>query len=123
MRTVVSRAFNHEGAGRGIMFVTSTITNQIMKLKFGEADRIQIGDVGSFRDWSHVMDIVEGYCLLAEKGRDGDVYNQGSSRTNSVLSYILLGLENAGFGVSKIETLKGDKVVDKSPMFGFRLIL
>ena len=125
MKTVVSRAFNHEGAGRGIMFVTSTITNQIMKLKFGEIDKIQIGDVGSFRDWSHVMDIVEGYCLLAEKGKDGDVYNQGSSRTNSVLSYILLGLENAGFGVSRIETLKGDKVVDdpifvdKSPMFGF----
>ena len=26
--TVVSRAFNHEGAGRGMMFVTSIITNQ-----------------------------------------------------------------------------------------------
>lgn len=125
MKTVVSRAFNHEGAGRGIMFVTSTITNQIMKLRFGEVDRLEIGDVNSFRDWSHVMDIVEGYRLLAEKGRNGDVYNQGSSRTNSVLSYILLGLESAGFGVSRIETLKGDKVVDdpifvdKSSMFGF----
>ncbi|MCE5215152.1 MAG: GDP-mannose 4,6-dehydratase [Methanobacterium sp.] len=31
MDTVVSRAFNHEGAGRSMMFVTSIITNQIMK--------------------------------------------------------------------------------------------
>ena len=39
LNTIVSRAFNHEGAGRGLMFVTSVVTNQIMKLKFGEIDQ------------------------------------------------------------------------------------
>ena len=66
---VVSRAFNHEGAGRGIMFVTSVVTNQIMKLKSGESDRIVIGNLNALRDWSHVKDIVQGYLLLAEKGQ------------------------------------------------------
>ncbi len=110
--TVVSRAFNHEGAGRGLMFVTSVITNQIMKLKFGEIDQISIGNINAFRDWSHVQDIVNGYLLLAEKGISGEVYNQGSMRTNSVLSYILLGLEQAGWEVSKITTMNNDKVVE-----------
>jgi len=124
MKTIVSRGFNQEGAGRGIMFVTSVITNQVMKLKFGEADRIVIGNVNVFRDWSHVMDIVKGYCLLAEKRKFGDVYNQGSMRTNSVLSYILLSLEQAGWEVEKIETIKNDEVVkepaekEDSKMFG-----
>ncbi len=67
--TVISRAFNHEGAGRGNMFVTSVATNQVMKLKFGESDNITIGNVNAFRDWSHVDDIIAGYLLLAEKGK------------------------------------------------------
>lgn len=124
LKTIVSRSFNHEGAGRGIMFVTAAITRQVMQLKRGETDKIVIGNVNAFRDWSHVNDIVRGYCLLAEKGKYGDVYNQGSGRTNSVLSYILLSLECAGYKIEKIQSLKGRKTVlnptapDKSRIFG-----
>jgi len=124
--TVVSRAFNHEGAGRGLMFVTSVVTNQVMKLKFGEIDKITIGNLNAFRDWSHVKDIVNGYMTLAENGVSGEVYNQGSMRTNSVLSYILLGLKEAGWNISKIETFNGEKLienpteVDDSAIFGVK---
>ena len=126
LNAVVSRAFNHEGAGRGIMFVTSVVTNQIMKLKFGEIDRIAIGNLNALRDWSHVKDIVQGYLLLAEKGKGGEVYNQGSMRTNSVLSYILMGLEEAGWNINKIEAVNGGKEIhdpteiDQSPIFGIK---
>ncbi|MDY9923097.1 GDP-mannose 4,6-dehydratase [Methanobacterium sp.] len=124
MDTVVSRAFNHEGAGRGIMFVTSVITNQIMKLKYGETDRIVIGNINAFRDWSHVNDVIQGYLLLAANGKSGEAYNQGSMRTNSVLSYILLGLEKAGWNINSIETMKGEKTIENpaqinnDPVFG-----
>ena len=97
MDTIVSRAFNHEGAGRGLMFVTSVITDQVSKLKSGEINQIKIGNLNSFKDWSHVKDIINGYIKLALNGRSGDVYNQGAMRTNSVLSYILLSLEEAGY--------------------------
>jgi GDPmannose 4,6-dehydratase len=124
MDNVVSRAFNHEGAGRGHMFVTSVIANQIMKLKFGEINKISIGNVNAFRDWSHVKDIVAGYILLADSGKSGEVYNQGSMRTNSVLSYILSGLQEAGWNIDKIETFNGEKIIkepvtiDDSKVFG-----
>jgi GDPmannose 4,6-dehydratase len=124
--TVVSRAFNHEGAGRGLMFVTSVITNQIMQLKSGETDKISIGNVNAFKDWSHVDDIINGYLLLAEKGKSGEVYNQGSMRTNSVLSYILLGLKEAGWDVEEIRTFNDNKIVkdptliDKSEIYGVK---
>lgn len=45
-------------------------------------------------------------------------------RTNSVLSYILLGLEQAGWEINKIRTMNNEKVVetptenDKSEIFG-----
>ena len=124
LKTIVSRGFNQEGAGRGSMFVTSSITRQVMQYKRGEIDKIRIGNVNAFRDWSHVSDVLKGYCLLAEKGRCGDVYNQGSQRTNSVLSYLLLSLECAGYAVKRIETIVGKKAVDNpneldsSKMFG-----
>lgn len=124
LKTVVSRAFNHEGAGRGSMFVTSVITKQIMKLKSREVDKITIGNINSFRDWSHVLDIVDGYIKLAEKGNEGEVYNQGSMRTNSVLSYILISLEESGWQIDRIETFNGEKSIkdptelDDSKMYG-----
>jgi len=111
LKTIVSRAFNHEGAGRGHEFVTSTIVRQCVALKFGELDKIMIGNVNVFRDWSHVEDIVDGYILLAERGRFGDVYVQGSMRTNSVLTYILLTLQHLGYDVMEVETLKCEKRV------------
>lgn len=105
LKAIVSRSFNTEGAGRGSMFVTSAIAKQVMRLKLGESNKILIGNVNALRDWSHIDDIVRGYCLLAEKGDAGEVYNQGSIRTNAVLSYILLALQNAGWDVEKIETM------------------
>lgn len=124
LRTIISRGFNHEGAGRGIMFVTSALAKQVMQIKRGEIDRITVGNVNAFRDWSHVTDIIKGYCLIAEKGKYGDVYNQGSQRTNSVITYALLALECAGYTVKKIQTIRNKKAVtnptasDKSKYFG-----
>ena len=122
---VVSRAFNHEGAGRGNMFVTSIIASQVARIAHGVGDRrIVIGNVNSFRDWSHVSDIVKGYCLLAESGVPGNIYNQGSQRTNSVLSYILLAIEEIGARVEKIESFRNGKTVrepvesDLNPQWG-----
>ena len=126
LNTVVSRAFNHEGAGRGLMFVTSVITDQVAKLKSGQIDRIKIGNLNSFKDWSHVKDIIMGYMKLALNGKYGDVYNQGAMRTNSVLSYILLSLEQAGYTINMIETFNGEKKVsnpteiDTNPIFGVK---
>jgi len=111
LKTVISRAFNHEGAGRGYHFVTSIITKQAMQLKNKEINEILIGNVNSFRDWSHVTDIVRGYLLLAEKGKSAEVYIQGSMRTNSVLSYLLLAIEGVGYKINKIATVKNNKIV------------
>jgi len=115
LKTVVARAFNHEGAGRGHHFVTSTIVRQAVLVKQGKADEIVLGNVNVFRDWSHVEDIVNGYILLAERGRPGDVYVLGSMRTNSVVTYLLLTLHILGYEPREVETLKGEKKI-KDPL-------
>jgi GDPmannose 4,6-dehydratase len=109
--TVVSRGFNHEGAGRGDHFVTSSIVRQLVLMHMDELKVMKIGDVQSFRDWSHVEDISDGYLLLARKGQPGSVYNQGSSRAYSVLSYILYTISILGYEINKVMTLKNDKII------------
>jgi GDPmannose 4,6-dehydratase len=72
---------------------------------------MKIGDVQSFRDWSHVEDIVDGYLLLARKGQAGSAYNQGSRRTYSVLSYILYTISALGYEIKKVMTLNNEKII------------
>jgi len=124
--TIVARAFNHEGKGRGPNFVTSVITSQVAKLFLGKIDSIKIGNVNALRDWSHVLDVVKGYMLLLDKGTPGNVYNIGSGRANSVLTYILIALETAGYKVISLHSIENDKTIDyplekdNGNMFGFR---
>jgi len=109
LKTIISRAFNHEGVGRGPQFVTSSIARQCVKIKYKETDKLLIGNVNVFRDWSHVEDIAAGYALLAEKALSGGIYVQGSQRSNSVLTYILFTLEQLGYQVEQIRTVADTK--------------
>jgi len=83
-----------------------------VQLKQQETKKIVLGNVNAFRDWSHVLDIVEGYALLEEKAASGDVYVQGSMRTHSVLTYLLLALDEIGYKVESVATFSGQKRVD-----------
>ena len=123
--TIVARAFNHEGKGRGANFVTSVITRQVADIALGKTNEMKIGNVNAMRDWSHVLDVIKGYILLLDRGTFGEVYNVGSGRTNSVLTYILLAFESAGFDVKSIHSVKNNKVIDnplerdRGKIFGF----
>jgi GDPmannose 4,6-dehydratase len=125
--TVVSRSFNHEGAGRGAMFVSSVITEQVANISRGGPLHISLGNISPFRDWTHVRDIVEGYACLARNGIPGEVYNLGSMRCASVLTFLLLALGESGFPIDRVSTLDGKKAVDaplapeKSSIFGIPL--
>jgi GDP-mannose 4,6-dehydratase len=111
LRTIVSRAFNHEGYGRGDHFVTATIARQCVSLFGAKSEEIVLGNVNPFRDWSHVEDIVNGYILLSKGGIDGDVYVQGSNRTNSVLTFLLLALRCSDAYPQMVETFNGGKQI------------
>ncbi len=129
LNTIVTRAFNHDGAGRGAGYVTASINQQCIQLADGVLDQITLGNVCAFRDWSHVEDIVEGYRLLAEKGSTGEVYVLGSRRMNSVLAYLLHNLELVGYPVLALETWKGEKriedplKIDPHPFMGMNICL
>ncbi|HLE03533.1 MAG TPA: GDP-mannose 4,6-dehydratase, partial [Anaerolineales bacterium] len=75
MHIVVTRAFNHEGARRGVEFVTSNFAHQAVLLAEGKISELKVGNLDAVRDYNHVKDIVHGYWLALEKGEPGEVYN------------------------------------------------
>ncbi len=93
LHTVISRAFNHEGWGRGPSFVTSKIIRLLCQSKEEGAVLLELGDMSSCRDWSHVDDICQGYLLMAEKGAPGRVYVQGSGKATSVQEFLDLAID------------------------------
>ena len=59
------------------------------------------GDGLNVRDWLHVDDHCRGIQLVAEKGRDGEVYNigGGTELTNRELTDLLLAAVGADFSM------------------------
>ena len=94
MRIVVTRAFNHTGARRGEVFVTSNFAKQIAGIEKGNIPIIKTGNLEPERDFSDVRDIAKAYLLSLQKGKDGEVYNICSEKSvkikdmlNILLSY------------------------------------
>jgi dTDP-glucose 4,6-dehydratase len=71
------------------------------------------GDGGNRRDWLHVDDHCRGVQLVAEKGRDGEIYNigGGTELTNRELTHLLLAA--VGADESMIEQVPDRKGHDR----------
>jgi GDP-4-dehydro-6-deoxy-D-mannose reductase len=89
---VIVRPFNHIGPRQSPVFVVADWARQIARIEAGKQDPIlQVGDLGSGRDFLDVRDMVEGYHLALEKGRTGSIYNICSGRALRVKA-LLAGL-------------------------------
>lgn len=102
---VMTRSFNHTGAGQRDTFVLPSFARQVAEIRRGSRKpRVEVGNIEIRRDFSDVKDVCRAYRLLLEKGRAGAIYNVCCGR-----SYSLRGL------LEKLAELAGaeiDIVVD-----------
>lgn len=85
----VARSFNHSGPRQIERFVIPAFARQVALIETGRQKPVlQVGDLSVRRDLSDVRDIVRGYRLIAEKGRDGGVYQLCSGRAVSIQSVL-----------------------------------
>ena len=92
---VVTRAFNHTGAGRQAVNAESAFARRIVAVERGQADHVPHGDLSCVRDFTDADDVVAAYRLavMAPPG----VYNVCSERPVSLRQVmgILAGLSSA----------------------------
>ena len=85
LKTVRTRAFNHTGPRRGEVFICSYFAKQIAEIEKRKKEPvIYVGNLESKRDFTDVRDVVRGYWLCLEKGKEGDVYNIGTGKAYSM---------------------------------------
>lgn len=80
----MTRTFNHSGAGQKEGFLIPDLCAGIVRVENGLNSSLRIGNTDSYRDFTHVKDVVRAYRLLSEKGVAGEVYNIGSGRAYGV---------------------------------------
>lgn len=56
--------FNHESARRGSNFVTNKVVKAACSIKLGLQDKLEIGNLDSYRDWGHSKDYVKAMYLI-----------------------------------------------------------
>jgi GDP-4-dehydro-6-deoxy-D-mannose reductase len=96
LRTVRTRAFNHEGPRRGDVFVTSNFAKQIAEIEAGRRPPVlEVGSLTARRDWHDVRDTVRAYWLAATDGEPGEVYNIGRGEALSIQEMLDLLLSMA----------------------------
>lgn len=73
---VMTRSFNHIGAGQKNNFAVSSFAKQLVEIKNnGLNEFIIAGDISIIRDFIDVRDVVHAYHQLLIRGKKGEIYN------------------------------------------------
>jgi GDPmannose 4,6-dehydratase len=64
--------FNHESPRRGSNFVTNKVCKAAAKIKLGLQDKLELGNMDSYRDWGHSYDYVRAMHLMLQHNEPGD---------------------------------------------------
>ncbi len=81
---VMTRSFNHIGAGQKDNFVISSFAKQVIQKKASVIGEIKTGDLSIIRDFLDVRDVVRAYYILLKEGKKGEIYNICSGKGNKL---------------------------------------
>jgi len=75
--------FNHESPRRGSNFVTNKVVKTAVMISLGLTDKLELGNLDSYRDWGHSKDYVRAMHLIIQQDAPGD-YVVATGETRSV---------------------------------------
>src|SRR5450432_3920902 len=87
--------FNHESPRRGFEFVTRKITHHAVKIKYGQAKELRLGNLEAKRDWGHAPDYVEAMWMMLQQDVPDD-YVVASGETHSVREFCEMAFSFVG---------------------------
>jgi GDPmannose 4,6-dehydratase len=117
--------FNHESPLRGREFVTRKITDSVAKIKLGQLDVLELGNMDAKRDWGFAKEYVEGMWRMLQVD-EPDTYVLATNRTETVRDFVRMAfkatgvdLEFKGNDVNEIgvDVATGKTVVRVNPKF------
>lgn len=117
--------FNHESPLRGLEFVTRKITDSIAKIKLGQLDCLELGNMDAKRDWGFAKDYVDGMYRMLQADKP-DTYVLATNRTETVRDFVSMSCKAAGIQIEwkgqaedevAIDLSSGKEIVRVNPKF------
>jgi GDPmannose 4,6-dehydratase len=106
--------FNHESPRRGSNFVTNKVVIGAVKIALGLQDKLELGNMDSYRDWGHSKDYVRAMHLILQQPMAGD-WVVATGETHSVremCEYVFrkLGLDYKNWVVQNPKFLRPEEL-------------
>ena len=106
--------FNHESPRRGSNFVTNKVAKAAARIKLGLQDKLELGNMDSYRDWGHSYDYVRAMHLMMQHDKPGD-WVVSTMETHSVremceLVFNRLGLDYKDYVVQNPKFLRPEEL-------------
>ncbi len=117
--------FNHESPLRGREFVTRKITDGVAKIKLGQLDAMELGNLDAKRDWGFAQEYVEGMWRMLQAD-EPDTFVLATNRTETVRDFVRMAFKGAGITVdfkgteekeTAVDTATGKTVMRINPKF------
>ena len=117
--------FNHESPLRGLEFVTRKITDAVAKIKLGQLDVLELGNMDAKRDWGYAKEYVEGMWRMLQAD-EPDTYVLATNRTETVRDFVSMAFKAVGVAVNfkgeaenevGIDSATGKTVMRVNPKF------
>jgi len=117
--------FNHESPLRGREFVTRKITDSVAKIKLGQLDCLELGNLDAKRDWGFAKEYAEGMWRMLQAD-EPDTFVLATNRTETVRDFVRMAFKGAGIEVdfkgseeqeTAVDTSTGKTVMRINPKF------
>ncbi|HHA2449886.1 GDP-mannose 4,6-dehydratase [Stenotrophomonas maltophilia] len=117
--------FNHESPLRGREFVTRKITDSVAKIKLGQLDVLELGNLDAKRDWGFAKEYVEGMWRMLQADQP-DTFVLATNRTETVRDFVQMAFKGAHIDVEfkgkdldevAIDSATGKTVMRINPKF------
>jgi GDPmannose 4,6-dehydratase len=117
--------FNHESPLRGKEFVTRKITDSVARIKLGQLDVLELGNLDAQRDWGFARDYVQGMYLMLQADQ-ADTFVLATNRTLAVRDFVNLSFQavdvelewtGSGEGEIAVDASSGKTVVKVNPRY------
>ena len=87
--------FNHESPRRGVRFVTRKITDGVARIKLGQAETLELGNMDAKRDWGFAGDYVRAMWMMLQPDEPRD-YVVATGQSHSVREFCEVAFGHAG---------------------------
>jgi GDPmannose 4,6-dehydratase len=90
--------FNHESPLRGREFVTRKITWSLARIRHGDLDVLELGNLDAKRDWGFAGDYVEGMWLMLQQDNAQD-FVLATGENHTVRAFVDTAARRLGFDI------------------------